>query len=526
MRDFQLPGRSQVFAANGICTTSHPLAARTAVRILEDGGNAVDAAIGAAVLLGLCEPQSTGLGGDLFALIQPPNSHEIIALNGSGRAPSGASSARLRDQGMIRIPEYSADAVTIPGAVDAFCRMSVDYGRKGLAASLAPAIKYAEEGVPVSPRVRFDWQRSAGILQADGQRHFLFDGKPPSVGSLFRAPGQAEVLRRILKSGREGFYEGEVTDDMVHSLRRAGGCHTADDFAATECAYAPPIRGSYGGFDIYECPPNGQGATAILLANILSSLRMPKDAPFGMHRTHLETEAIKLAYDARDRFIADPDTTRKIEHLLSIETAEKLASLIDPDHPSADFPRRTAAIHRDTVLVIVVDRDRMAVSLIYSIFHSFGSGLASRKFGINFQNRGAGFTLEEGHPNELAGRKRPLHTIIPAILRKGMTTLMPFGVMGGQYQAAGHARLISNIVDYGMDPQQALDGPRSFPDNGILSVERGYSPDVVEGLARMGHHVQVPDSPIGGGQAIWINPDNGVLQGASDHRKDGCAIGY
>ena len=526
MRDFQLPGRSPVFAGNGMCATSHPLAARTAVRILEDGGNAVDAAIGAAVLLGLCEPQSTGIGGDLFVLLKPPGEERIIALNGSGRAPAAASGARLRAEGAVAIAIDSADAVTVPGAVDGFCTLSADWGKLGLGASLAPAIRYAEEGVPVAARVSFDWKRAESRLQGAARRHYLIDGRAPEPGMIFRAPGQAEILRRIVRGGSRAFYEGEVAEDMVSSLRQHGGAHSLDDFASVACAYGEPIRGEYGGFDILQHPPNGQGAAAILLTNILAGFDLPEAEPFGVRRTHLETEATKLALDARDRFIADPDHTARLDHMLSPDTAARLAALIDPEKPLQAVAERTAAAHRETVLLVVVDRDLMAVSMIYSIFHSFGSGIASSRFGVNFQNRGAGFTLEKGHPNEFAGGKRPLHTIIPAMLARNGRVVMPFGVMGGQYQAAGHARFITNLADYGMHPQQALDGPRSFPEEGELRLERGYLRQVCGQLARMGHRVSTPESPHGGGQAILIDHDSGTLQGASDSRKDGCALGY
>ena len=526
MRDFQLPGRSPVFAGNGMCATSHPLAARTAIRILEEGGNAVDAAIGAAVLLGLCEPQSTGIGGDLFVLLKPAGENRIIALNGSGRSPAAVSSARLRAEGAAAISIDSADAVTVPGAVDGFCRLSADWGKRGLGASLAPAIRYAEEGVPVAARVSFDWNRAADRLQGAARRHFMIDGRAPEPGMIFRAPGQGEILRRIVRDGRSAFYEGEVAEDMVNSLRQCGGTHSLDDFASVACTYGEPICGEYGGFEILQHPPNGQGAAAILLTNILANFDLPNADPFGAQRTHLETEATKLALDARDRFIADPDHTSRLDHLLSADTAARLAALIDPDKPLQAVAEQTAAVHRETVLLVVVDRDLMAVSMIYSIFHSFGSGIASSRFGVNFQNRGAGFTLAEGHPNELEGGKRPMHTIIPAMLARNGKVVMPFGVMGGQYQAAGHARFITNLVDYGMHPQQALDGPRSFPEEGELRLERGYRGQVCDELARMGHVVAAPEAPHGGGQAILIDHDSGTLQGASDSRKDGCAIGY
>ena len=313
---------------------------------------------------------------------------------------------------------------------------------------------------------------------------------------------------------------------MLAALKAKGGVHTEADFAAVEASWGAPIGGSYRGVELLEHPPNGQGATAILLANILAQFDLKSLDPFGAERAHLEAEATKLAYDARNRFLADPAQMTRLDHMLAPETGRSLAALIDTGRVIAD-PRKTSeSVHRETIYLTVVDRDRMAVSLIYSIYHGFGSGIASEKFGILLHNRGAGFTLEEGHPNEAMGGRRPLHTIIPAMLRKGGRVLMPFGVMGGAYQATGHVRVMSNMIDYGMDPQEALDAPRCFADEGSLRIERGYAPEVRRALAELGHAVTVPDKPIGGGQAILIDPDSGVLQGASDPRKDGCALGY
>ncbi|MES2142770.1 MAG: gamma-glutamyltransferase family protein [Pseudomonadota bacterium] len=526
MRDFQQPGRSATYAANGICATSHPLAAKTAIAILEAGGNAVDAAIAGAVLLGICEPQMTGIGGDCFALVKPAGSDDILALNGSGRAPAGLSAAAMRDRGNGVVPFYGVEAVTIPGAVDAFCRLSADWGRIGLPATLAPAIRYADEGVPVAPRVARDWALAEPHLSGVARTYYLLDGKAPVPGQIFRAPGLAEVLRRIAAQGRAGFYGGEVAADMVASLRALGGCHTLADFDATACTYATPVSGIYRGIELVEHPPNGHGVTAILLANILQAFDIAALDPFGARRAHLEAEAAKLAHDARDRFLADPDHMTRLDHLLSPVTADRLAALIDPERAGADPAPRTEAVHRDTIYITVVDRDRMAVSLIYSVDHSFGAGLASDRFGINFQNRGAGFNLIAGHPNEAAGGKRPMHTIIPAMLRRNGRVIMPFGVMGGAYQPTGHVRLMSNLVDFGMDLQTALDGPRSFMgESEGLELERGHAPEVRTALAAMGHIVTTPDTPLGGAQAIWME-DSGALIGASDPRKDGCALGY
>jgi len=525
MRDFQRPGRSAVYATNGMCATSHPLAAKTALDILQAGGNAADAAIAGAVLLGFCEPQMTGLGGDCFVLLKPAGEDRVIALNGSGRAPAGLSAQAMRDRRLTAVPLHGPEAVTIPGAVDAFCRLSADWGRLDLAQTLAPAIRYADEGVPVAPRVAFDWAEDAATLQGDARRFFLLQGRVPEPGQIFRAPGQAEVLRRIAAEGRAGFYEGEVAEDMVASLSALGGTHTPEDFTATEASWGTPVSGSYRNLELLEHPPNGQGATAILMLNILAHFDLTPLDPFGAERAHLEAESAKLAYDARNRFLADADHIKRLDHMLSLETASRLAALIDPRRAMPEAAPLTEAVHRETIYINVVDRDRMAVSLIYSVFHGFGAGLASAKFGINFQNRGAGFTLSAGHPNEAAGGKRPMHTIIPAMLRQGGRVAMPFGVMGGAYQPNGHARFVSNMVDYGMHPQAAIDGPRSFAGPVGLQLEEGYDREVGRRLAAMGHHVVPAEGPIGGAQAILID-DSGVLQGASDPRKDGCALGY
>ena len=347
------------------------------------------------------------------------------------------------------------------------------------------------------------------------------------MGQIFRNPGQDEVLRRIAQNGRAGFYEGEVADDMIASLQSHGGTHTHADLANTVCDYTPPIFGTYADLELVEHPPNGQGATAILMLNILKHFDLKSLPALGPQRAHIEAEAAKLAYDARNRFIADQSP--RLDYMLSPDTAAKLAALIDPDHAMPDPARVTdkihGAMHKDTVYLTVVDRNRMAISLIYSTFWGFGSGLASEKFGVNFQNRGAGFTLQQGHANEAGPGKRPMHTIIPGMLRRNGRVIMPFGVMGGGYQPAGHARFVTNMADFGMDPQAAIDAPRSFPGPDGMEVERGYADTARAALAQMGHAVTIPGTPLGGAQAILIG-DDGTLTGASDPRKDGCALGY
>lgn len=525
MRDFHFPGRSEVFATNGMCATSHPLGAGVAVDILKRGGTAMDAAIAGALVLGICEPQMTGIGGDLFALVSPAGSNHVHAYNGSGRAPAAANADALRRAGHKSVPLQGPDAVTIPTAIHAFAKMSEQWGKLGLDALLAPTIHYADKGVPVAPRVAFDWIEAAPMLQGHGKRHYLIDGKIPKAGALFRAPGQAEVLRRVAKDGIKAFYEGEIADDMLASLHDAGGVHTGEDFAAVTSEQVDPVSGTYKGTDVFEHPPNGQGATAILMLNILKYFDIAAMEPFGAMRAHIEAETAKLAYDARNRFIADPDHTAKLDHMLAPETAAELAALINPKRAMASAEKLSEAVHKDTIYITTVDKDGMSVSLIYSIFHGFGSGIASDKFGILLQNRGAGFTLEQGHPNELGAGKRPMHTIIPGMLAENGVPNMPFGVMGGAYQPNGHARFLSNLKDFGMDAQSAIDAPRAFADGSILKVEKGYSDAVRSELSDMGHTVAIPNGPIGGAQSIRISED-GVLIGASDPRKDGCALGF
>lgn len=525
MRDFHLPGRSPVFATNGLCATSHPLGAKVAVDMLQKGGNAMDAAIAGAVILGLCEPAMTGIGGDCFVLWSDSPTGKIRALNGSGRAAAAQDAALLRDSGESIVPVFSPHAVTIPTAVAAFAHLADTVGKLGLDALLAPSIHYAEEGIPVAPRVAFDWKNYAHNLQGSARQHYPKNGNALTTGDIFRAPGQAEVLRRIAKDGAQAFYTGEVAEDIVSTLNRAGGLHTMEDFSKASCDETDPIAGTYKDVELVEHPPNTHGATAILMLNILSHFDLAALDPFGTQRAHIEAEAAKLAYDTRNRFLGDADHMTRLDYMLDPELAKKLAGLIDPKKAMPSATALTEMVHKDTIYITVVDCDGMSVSLIYSVFKDFGSGIASDKFGVLLQNRGAGFTLEEGHPNELKGGKRPMHTIIPGMLRQNGRITMPFGVMGGAYQPNGHARFVSNLVDFGMDPQSAIDAPRAFSDAGNMQVERGYPDQVRQELADMGHDVSIPHTAIGGAQAIRIH-ESGVLEGASDPRKDGCALGY
>lgn len=529
MRSFHLPGRSPVFASNGMVATSHPLAASEALSVLKEGGNAADAAIAGAVLLGVCEPQMAGIGGDCFALVKPAGENaEIVALNGSGRAPQAIDPDKLRSDGLTKIDQDHPAAITVPGAVDAFCDLNERFGKLGLDSVLAPAIKYFEEGVPVAPRVATDFGAATDGLPAPAKQFYSNSGHAFRAGENLRLPDQAEVLKRISRDGRDAFYKGEVADDMLAALSAIAGVHTPQDFDSTKATWSAPVSGPYGTRQLIEHPPNGQGAVAILLAGILNEFDIASLDPNGARRLHLEAEATKLAYGARDRFLADVDHMDQLEHLLEPATAKRLAGLIDPKRSMAAPRKLTEDVHRDTVLITVVDRDGMAVSLIYSIFATFGSGIASPKFGVLFHNRGCGFNLTPGHPNELGPGKRPMHTIIPGMTSTDGKVDMTFGVMGGQYQATGHAHLLSNIMDFGMDLQEAIDAPRTFADiqTGKLQVEDGISETTCAGLMQLGHDLVRPVVGIGGAQAIAMDHARGVLTGASDPRKDGIAIGY
>jgi len=528
MRNFHAGGRSPVLGTNGMVATSHPLAAIEALDVLKAGGNAADAAIAGAVLLGVCEPHMTGLGGDCFALIKPAGANDVIALNASGRAPAGLDAAALRAEGKTTIEAEDIASITVPGAVDGFCQLAEAHGKIGLDRCLAPAIRHFEDGVPVASRVAFDLAGLGDHLTPEARRHFLNNGRAFAFGDRLRLPGQAEVLRRIATHGRDAFYDGEVLDDMLTALVARNGSHSAGDFTRTEATWGTPVDGTYKTHRLIEHRPNGQGATAILLCNILAQFDIAAMDPFGAKRFHLQAEATRLAYDARNRFLADPDHMTRLDHMLSMDTAKSLAGLIDPARAMTAPGPLAENVHKDTVLITAVDKDGMAVSLIYSLFASFGSGVASPKFGILFQNRGSGFNLIAGHPNEAGPGKRPMHTIIPAMRATGRDIDMTFGVMGGQYQATGHAHFMSNMTDFGMDPQQAIEAPRAFADpmTGQLQIENTLSDATFAALSDMGHNLVRPDGPIGGAQAIQIDSARGVLIGASDPRKDGMAVGY
>jgi gamma-glutamyltranspeptidase/glutathione hydrolase len=505
--------------------TPPPPATQAGLAVLERGGNAADAALAASAVLAVAEPQNAGLGGDSF-YIHATGSGAVTAYNGSGRAPAALSLEALAERGIRAIGFESAHAVTIPGAVDAWCRLHRDHGTRDAAELLAPSIALAEHGTIVLPRIAFDWALGEARLAANSTRDgFLKDGKAFAAGDRHVQPALARTLRAVARDGRAGFYAGDIAAGIVATLRAAGGLHDEVDFAVHTGVAVEPIRTRYRGLDILECPPNGQGMTVLILLNILSRFDLASIGGDEADWIHLLAEASGLAYAERNAWCADPDFAPvPLAGLLSLDYAAALARQIDLGrHTPPPVPDHTE--HKDTVYLAVVDRDLNAVSFINSIFTDFGSAILDPGSGVLLHNRGASFSLDPAHPNRLAPGKRPMHTIIPGMALADGRPAMPFGVMGGHYQAAGQAQLLCHMLDRGLDPQQALDAPRSFAFDGTLTLERGYDDAMAARLAERGHTIRRQPAPLGGGQAIRIDRERGVLIGGSDPRKDGCATG-
>ncbi|WJR80037.1 gamma-glutamyltransferase [Bradyrhizobium sp. NP1] len=528
MRNFHLAGRSTVHTQNGMIATSHPLAALAGVEVLKAGGTAADAAIAASALLAVIEPQSTGIGGDCFALVQPRGEGKITAYNGSGRAPMAARAEWYLERKIHSVPLTSAHAVSIPGAIDAWDTILRDHGKFGLDMLLQPAIRAAEEGYVVAPRIAFDWKNQFEKLKkgVNTDRYLLPHGKPAAAGDVIRQPELAQTLRAIAKGGRDAFYSGPIAEDMVETLRSIGGLHTLEDFAAHTTEVTAPIGTIYKGCDVWQCPPNGPGITMLVMLNILSRYDLTKFDPLSIERFHLEAEAARIAYMMREEHVGDPAHMKiEVAKILAKEFADEHISQIRMDR-LLNLPNVAPPMNPSTVYITVVDKDRNVCSFINSIAHAFGAAIVSNKTGILLQNRAGGFRIQPGHPNCIGPGKRPLHTIIPALATKGGRAILSFGVMGGQYQPVGQTHVLTNILDYGCDVQEAIDMPRGLHYEGVYQLEDGVPAATVEGLKKLGHKTTNLVSPLGGGQAIWIDWDKGTLTGGSDPRKDGCALGY
>ena len=528
MRNFHLAGRSTVHARNAMVATSHPLAALTAIEVLRAGGTAADAAVAASALLAVIEPQSTGIGGDCFALVQPRGEGKITAYNGSGRAPMAAKPEWYLERDIKAVPLTSAHAVSIPGAIDAWETILRDHGKLGLDTLLQPAIKAAEEGYVVAPRIAFDWKNQFEKLKkgTNTERYLLPRGMPAVAGDVIHQPELGKTLRAIAKNGGDAFYKGAIAEDMVETLRGIGGLHSLDDFASHTTETTSPIGTIYKGHDVWQCPPNGPGITMLVMLNILSRFDLTKFPALSVERFHLEAEAARAAYMMRELHIGDPAHVKvDVAGILAKEFAEEHGSKIRMDG-LRDLPNVAPPMNPSTIYLTVVDKDRNVCSFINSIAHSFGSAIVSNKTGILMQNRAGGFRIQPGHPNCIAPGRRPLHTIIPSLVTKNGRATMPFGVMGGQYQPVGQVHVLTNMLDYGCDVQEAIDMPRGLHYEGVYQLEDGVPAEIVDGLKKLGHKTTSVVGPLGGGQAIWIDWDKGTLTGGSDPRKDGCALGY
>jgi len=521
--------RTPVMARRGAVATSHPLAAQVGLRILQEGGNAVDAAVATAAALTVLEPTSNGIGGDAFAIVW--DGKQLYGLNASGRAPAALTLDVFRRQGLTEVPTDGWLPVTVPGAVSAWVELTRRFGSMPLRDLLEPAARYAEEGHPVPPVIASYWRRAERRFghREDFARTFLPNGRAPKPGELFRCPDQARTLRLIGESDGEAFYRGELAEKIAAYAEHTGGFLTKDDLAAHRAEWVEPIRTSYRGYDVWEIPPNGQGIAALLALNILEGTPVADLPHLSAARLHLIIEALKLAFADAHRYVADPALADvPVAQLLSKEYAAGRRALISPAQALKDVQAGRPDLG-GTVYLCTADAEGRMVSFIQSNYMGFGSGVVVPGTGIALQNRGHCFTLEEGHPNQLAPGKRPFHTIIPAFITKDGAPLAAFGVMGGDMQPQGHVHTVLGIVDHRLNPQSVFDAPRvRVAPNGTVHVESTLHPDVIRQLAALGHdvRVEVDWSMFGGGQMIWRDPDTGVYICGTEPRKDGVVAAW
>ena len=529
-------GRSAARAPHAMVASSQPLASETGLEILKRGGNAVDAAIAMAAVLNVTEPNMTGIGGDAFMLVYSAKTKKLEALNASGRAPKALTRELLASRGATQMPMFGMEAITVPGAFDGWVTLLEKHGTMKLADLLAPAIALAENGFPVMEKTVADWIPEVGKLAKTpaSAATYLIEGAAPKPGDIFVQKNLARTLRTLASGGREAFYRGEIARAIVDYCQKNGGYLTMEDLAEHKSTWVEPISTTYRGYTLNEFPPNNQGLTALLLLNILEGIDLKGMRSDPVRYYHTLIEATKIAFADRNRYIADPAFSKvPVKELLSKDYATKRRALINPDKAIDPPAYGDIKMGSDTTYFTVVDKDRNAVSFINSLFNSFGSGIVAGETGIMLHNRGAGFVLQADHPNRLEPGKRPFHTLIPAMVFKDGKLLMTYGVMGGDIQAQGHVQVLINLVDRGLNLQQAIDAPRYryISGRGVM-LEDSLTAEIIAGLIGRGHERVMPPDGImhralmGGGQAIMIDPETGALTGASDIRKDGLAIGY
>jgi gamma-glutamyltranspeptidase/glutathione hydrolase len=533
--------RSVVLARNGLIATSQPLASAAGLRVLQQGGNAIDAAVTAAAVLAVVEPTMNGPGGDLFAIVYDARSKTIRALNASGRSPAAATPAEFAKRGLKEIPYRGELSVSVPGVVDGWHELLAKHGTRTLAQALEPAIGYARDGFAVSEIIATQWADAARTLASDpaAAKTFLPGGRAPAAGDVFRNPNLASTLEQIAKGGRDAFYRGPIAKAIAADMRARKALIAESDLAAHKSDWVQPISTTFRGHEVLEMPPNTQGAVALEMLNILEGYDLKALGHNSAAYLHLLVEAKRIAFADREAWLADYDAVPKaaLERMLSKAYAAERRKEIDPNRAaqsyapltiggSAPAPAVPPEARGDTIYLTAADRDGNVVSLIQSIFENFGAGIVAGDTGIVLHNRGNLFSLTEGHPNYLAPGKRPFHTLVPAMVLKDKRPWLSFGVMGGDMQPQGHVQVLLNLIVFGMNVQEAGEAPRFRHSAAGLALESAITPEARYGLDDRGHRVISQVGAFGGYQAILIDPKTGVLMGGSDPRKDGLAIGW
>ena len=546
--------RSPVYGRNGIVATSQPLATAAGLEILAKGGNAADAAVAAGAALNVTEPTSTGIGGDMFALYYSADTGRVTALNGSGAAPSALTLDRLKNEGLLAesLPPFHAHTVTVPGACAGWCDLIAKHGSLSMGDILAPAIRLASDGFPVAPLTSYFWGRGAQrqLASAPNGGELTINGRAPKAGEIFRNPGLARTFETVARGGASAFYQGDIAESIVGVLKEAGGCMSLDDLASHVSTWEEPISVDYRGLRVYECPPNGQGITALIALNLLEGFDLASLETLSAEKMHLMIEAMRLAFADASWYVADPKfSIVPIKELLSKEYATERRKLINTQYAVRNIPRGAPVASSDTVYLSVVDKFGNACSFINSNYMGFGTGIVPKGWGFTLQNRGHNFSLDPDHPNALAPRKRPYHTIIPAMVTRaersrsdsggvveagitGESLYASYGVMGGFMQPQGHVQVLSALHDSGLDPQSALDLPRFCIDvdesGGRVAIEENMPQETYAALEKMGHPVYSVSgyerALFGRGQVILRDLETGVLCAGSDPRADGCAM--
>lgn len=534
--------RAVVMARHGMVCTSHPLSSQAALDVLQAGGNAIDAAIAANAMEGVVEPHMNGIGGDLFALVWDAKTKKLYGLNASGRSPYALTLQTFKDRGLAHVPSYGPLPVSVPGCVDGWFELHKRFGKTPVERLLAPAIRYAREGYPVHDEAAFYWGAMVERFgkMANVMSTYAPTGRAPKQGEIFQNPALANTLEKIAKGGRDAFYKGDIARTIDAFMKREGGFLSYRDLAEHTSEWVEPVSTNYRGYDVWELPPNGQGIAVLQMLNILEGFDFSK-IPWGSaEHVHRFVEAKKLVFEDRAKYYADPAFAKiPVQELISKPYAAERRKLIDPDRaatrPDAGNP---ALKDGDTIFLTTADDEGNMVALIQSNYRGFGSGMVPDGLGFTLQNRGEMYSLVEGQNNTYAPHKRPFHTIIPAFVTKDGQPFLSFGVMGGSFQPLGHVEILMNILDFGMNPQEAGDAPRidhqgsSEPTGermagpGVITLEAGFPYETIRDLMVKGHSVGYSLGLYGGYQAILVDAKNRVYHGASDARKDGQAAGF